>query len=148
MLFRSLAVVTALLTGAGLRATAIYSVTIFAVLVAIGTVLHRIIPGKTTPLLIDLPPMRVPRPDNIVRKTFYRSYFFMKEATPWFFAGALGVGILQVTGLLTIWENLLAPLTTGWLQLPRAAATAFVIDRKSTRLNSSHIQKSRMPSSA
>jgi ferrous iron transport protein B len=122
-----LAVVTALLTGAGLRATAIYSVTIFAVLVAIGTVLHRIIPGKTTPLLIDLPPMRMPRPDNIVRKTFYRSYFFMKEATPWFFAGALGVGILQVTGLLTVWENLLAPLTTGWLQLPRAAATAFVM---------------------
>ena len=29
-----------------------------------------------------------------------------------------------------------------------AAALARVIDRKSTRLNSSHIQKSRMPSSA
>ena len=51
----------------------------------------------------------------------------MKEATPWFFAGALAIGILQVTGLLTVWQQLLEPLTTGWLQLPREAATAFVM---------------------
>jgi ferrous iron transport protein B len=51
----------------------------------------------------------------------------MKEATPWFFAGALGVGLLQLTGLLTLWQNSLAPLTTGWLQLPRGAATAFIM---------------------
>jgi len=68
-----------------------------------------------------------PRLDNLARKTAYRSYFFMKEATPWFFAGALGVGVLQVTGLLTVWQNALAPLTVGWLQLPREAATAFVM---------------------
>jgi ferrous iron transport protein B len=71
--------------------------------------------------------MRVPRLDNIVRKTAYRAYYFMKEATPWFFAGALGVGILQITGLLTVWEDLLAPITTGWLQLPRETARASVM---------------------
>lgn len=37
------------------------------------------------------------------------------------------MGILQVTGLLTVWQNILAPFTTGWLQLPREAATAFVM---------------------
>lgn len=122
-----LAVVAALLAGAGFGAILIYSTTIFVVFVAVGTVLDRILPGATTPLLIDLPPMRLPRLDNVLRKTTYRTYFFMKEATPWFFAGALGVGILQVTGLLTVWQNILAPLTTGWLQLPREAATAFVM---------------------
>lgn len=122
-----LAVVAALLTGAGFAAILIYSGTIFTVFVLIGTILHRTLPGKTSPLLIDLPPMRVPRFDNVVRKTAYRAYFFMKEATPWFFAGALGVGIMQVTGMLTVWQNILAPLTTGWLQLPREAATAFVM---------------------
>jgi ferrous iron transport protein B len=122
-----LAVVAALLAGAGFRAVLIYTVTIFATFVALGTVLHRILPGKTTPLLIDLPPMRVPRLDNIVRKTAYRAYYFMKEATWWFFAGALGVGILQITGLLTVWQDLLAPITTGWLQLPREASRAFVM---------------------
>lgn len=103
----------ALLTGAGFAAILIYTATIFATFVALGTILHRILPGKTTPLLIDLPPMRLPRIDNIVRKTAYRAYYFMKEATSWFFAGALGVGILQITGLLAVWQDLLAPLTTG-----------------------------------
>ena len=122
-----IAVVAALLAGAGFGAMIIYSVTIFAVFVAIGTILHRLLPGESSPLLLDLPPMRLPRLDNIVRKTMFRSYAFMKEATPWFFAGALGVGIMQVTGLLVVWENLLAPIVTGWLQLPREASTAFVM---------------------
>jgi len=122
-----LAVVTALLAGAGLGALVTYSVTVFAALVALGTVLHRLHPGSTTPLLIDLPPMRLPRLDNIVRKTAFRAYYFMKEATPWFFAGALGVAAMQVTGLLVLWQDVLAPLTTGWLQLPREAANAFVM---------------------
>jgi ferrous iron transport protein B len=122
-----LAVVAALLTGAGFDAMAIYSITIFIVFVAVGTILHRILPGSTTALLIDLPPMRLPRMDNVVRKTAYRSYFFMKEAAPWFFVGALACGVLQVTGLLTVWQNLLNPLTTKWLQLPREASTTFVM---------------------
>jgi ferrous iron transport protein B len=122
-----IAVVAALLAGAGFSAMLIYSLTIFAVFVAIGTILNQMLPGESTPLLIDLPPMRIPRLDNIFRKTTFRSYGFMKEATPWFFAGALVVGIMQVTGLLIVWQNLLAPLVTGWLQLPREAATAFVM---------------------
>lgn len=122
-----IAVVAALLAGAGFQAMIIYSVVILAVFISIGTILHRLLPGESSALLIDLPPMRLPRLDNIVRKTTFRSYAFMKEATPWFFLGALVIGIMQVTGLLTIWVNLLAPLVTGWLQLPREAATAFVM---------------------
>jgi ferrous iron transport protein B len=122
-----LAVVAALLAGAGFEAVLVYGATVFTVLVLVGTALHRFLAGEPTPLLLDLPPMRLPRLDNIVRKTTYRAYYFMKEATPWFFAGALGVGLLQLTGLLTLWQNSLAPLTTGWLQLPRGAATAFIM---------------------
>jgi ferrous iron transport protein B len=122
-----IAVVAALLAGAGFGAMIIYSITILAVLVAIGSILHHLLPGESSPLLLDLPPIRLPRLDNIVRKTTFRSYAFMKEATPWFFAGALAVGIMQVTGLLIIWQNLLAPIVSGWLQLPREAATAFVM---------------------
>jgi ferrous iron transport protein B len=122
-----LAVIAAMLAGAGFGAMILFSVTIITVFVLLGTFLHRTIPGTSSPLLIDLPPMRIPRFDNIVRKTAYRSYFFMKEAIPWFFAGALGVGIFQVTGLLQLWQNALSPLTVDWLQLPSEAATAFVM---------------------
>jgi ferrous iron transport protein B len=71
--------------------------------------------------------MRLPRLDNLLKKTFYRSWGFMKEAGVWFFVGALGVGILDITGLLIVWQNALEPFTTMWLKLPKEAANAFVM---------------------
>lgn len=122
-----LAVIAALLAGAGLAATLIYAAVIFTVFIAIGTILDRILPGETSPLLLDLPPMRLPRLQNVMQKTWIRTFHFMKEATPWFFFGALAVSLLLVTGLLARWQELLAPVTTGWLKLPAESAAAFVM---------------------
>lgn len=122
-----LAVIAALLAGAGLKATLIYAAIIFAVFVGIGTILDRLLPGKTSPLLLDLPPMRLPRPTNVARKTWVRTLSFMKEATPWFFIGSLAVSVLFVTGLLQSWQNALAPITTNWLHLPAESATSFIM---------------------
>ncbi|MDW7710119.1 MAG: ferrous iron transport protein B [Deferrisomatales bacterium] len=122
-----LGVIVGMLAAVGAGYTAAYALVIFACLVAVGTLLHRIIPGQSTALLIDLPPMRWPRPGNVVRKIFVRSYFFMREAYVWFVVGALGVSLLQVSGGLAAWQRGLAPLTEGWLKLPREAATAFVM---------------------
>jgi ferrous iron transport protein B len=122
-----LAVIAALLAGAGFIPMLIYAGVILIVLIAIGTILNRLLKGESAPLLIDLPPMRTPRPRNVFRKTCVRTYQFMKEATPWFFVGALAVGVMQISGLLEAWQRALLPLTTGWLQLPPKAATAFVM---------------------
>jgi ferrous iron transport protein B len=122
-----LAVIAALLATAGWKATLIYGTVIFGVFVAIGTVLDRALPGKSSPLLLDLPPMRMPRAHNVLQKTWVRSLSFMKEATPWFFIGALVVSVAQVTGVLTAWQAALAPVTTSWLKLPAEASTAFVM---------------------
>lgn len=122
-----LAVIAALLAGVGLKATLIYVAVILTVFIAIGTALDRVLPGKSSPLLLDLPPMRLPQLRNVAQKTWTRTLSFMKEATPWFFIGALVVSALQVSGLLDGFTNLLEPLTTGWLKLPREAGTAFVM---------------------
>lgn len=122
-----LGVIAALLATAGLTATLIYVGVIFSFLVLVGTVMNRSLPGEVSPLLIDLPLMRLPRIDNVVKKTAYKTWFFMKEASPWFFIGALTVGILQVTNALEKIMNALEPLVVQWLQLPREAATAFVM---------------------
>ena len=122
-----LAVITALLVGAGFKALLIYILVIFTVLVIIGTVLNKMLKGESSPLLIDLPPMRIPRVNNIFRKSWIRSFSFMKEATPWFFLGAAVIGIMEVTGVLQIWQRALMPLTTVWLKLPAEAASAFVM---------------------
>jgi ferrous iron transport protein B len=122
-----LAVIAALLATAGAKATLIYASIILTIFIAIGTVLDKALPGQSSPLLLDLPPMRLPRFSNVMQKTWVKTLAFMKEATPWFFIGALAVSIMQVTGVLDMWVHLLEPLTTGWLKLPAEAAAAFVM---------------------
>lgn len=122
-----LAVIAVLLSSAGLAALGIYVFVIFSVLIIISTTLNKFLPGESSPLLIDLPIMRLPKIDNVLKKTYYRTFGFMKEASLWFLLGAFFVGLLEVTGLLYSFQDLLAPVTTLWLKLPKEAATAFVM---------------------
>jgi ferrous iron transport protein B len=71
--------------------------------------------------------MGFPKLKNVLKKTYYRSWGFMKEASFWFFVGAFAVGIFEITGIINIWQDILAPLTTSWLKLPKEAANAFVM---------------------
>ena len=70
------------------------------------------------------------------------------------FASAMGVGVLFTTftmviiqGGITLFAGALRGVMTESV-IAELTGVGGVIDRKSTRLNSSHIQKSRMPSSA
>lgn len=120
-------VIAGMLAAVGSQMAILYAVVIFTVLTMLGSLLNHLLPGKSSALLIDLPPMRLPRAENIFRKTATRSFFFMQEAWPWFFLGSFLVTILQVSGGLDLWQKLLIPITEGWLQIPKEAATAFVM---------------------
>jgi ferrous iron transport protein B len=122
-----LAVIAALLAGSGGAWVFAYAAIILVMLIAVGTVLDRMLPGESTPLLIELPPLRWPRPTGVLRKTLTKGYWFMREATPWFVAGALIVATLHVTGGLELWQRLLRPLMVSWLQLPAEAARTIVM---------------------
>ncbi|MFZ5652140.1 MAG: ferrous iron transport protein B [Bacillota bacterium] len=120
-------VIAGMLAAVGGELVALYALVIFMVLVIIGTALNALLPGKSSDLLIDLPPLRLPRIDNVLKKTGTKSYNFLKEAFPLFALGALIISTFQVTGVLEFLQNLLAPLTVGWLKLPKEAATAFIM---------------------
>jgi ferrous iron transport protein B len=120
-------VIAGMLAAVGGGLVFVYLAAVFSVLVLLGTILNRVLPGESSPLLLDLPLLRFPRPANVLRKTVTRSWFFMKEAVPWFVLGSLAVAGLHITGGLELWQRGLAPLTEGWLHLPREAATAFVM---------------------
>ncbi|MHB0978733.1 MAG: ferrous iron transport protein B [Thermoleophilia bacterium] len=123
-----LGVIVALLAAAGgLGVTLAYAGIMFVVFGLIGVGLARYLPGTSTDLLIDIPPLRLPRPINVITKTYQKTAMFLREVTPYFAAGALILGVLQVTGLLVAAQDALAPLTESWLHLPREAATAFIM---------------------
>lgn len=122
-----LGVIAGLLAAIGPQYVIMYGVVIFSVLVMVGTILHRILPGKSSDLLIDLPPLRMPRLDNVLKKTGTKSYSFLKEAAPIFVLGAMLISTFQITGILAFLQKLLAPLTVGLLNLPQESATAFIM---------------------
>ncbi|AQS58275.1 ferrous iron transport protein B [Desulforamulus ferrireducens] len=122
-----LGVIAGMLAAVGPAFVALYALVILAVLVVVGTLMNALLPGQSSNLLIDLPPLRFPRLNNVLTKTGIKSYQFLKEAFPLFALGALLISVFQVTGILTFLQNALAPLTVGWLGLPKEAATAFIM---------------------
>ncbi|MFU8891563.1 MAG: ferrous iron transport protein B [Anaerosomatales bacterium] len=122
-----IAVIAALIAGVGPAYAAAYFAALLVIFVGVGTVLGRLVPGTSTDLLIDLPSLRVPRLDNVARKSFMKVYHFMKEVTLFFLVGAAAISVLDVTGALGAIQTFAVPLTVGWLGLPAEAATAFVM---------------------
>ena len=104
-----------------------YGGVIFATFVFTGTLLARFVPGQSTDLLLDIPPLRLPRLGNVLRKTFAKSYMFTKEVALFFGAGALLLSVMQITGALKAVQSGMAPLTENWLRLPAETATALVM---------------------
>ncbi|MBY0451131.1 MAG: ferrous iron transport protein B [Cyanobacteria bacterium] len=111
----------------GLKAWAVYCAILFTVLLVLGTLLNKMLPGSSTSLILDLPPMRLPMLKNVAKKTWVRTVVFLKEASPLFILGSLLVSILQVSGLLLTIQHALAPVTESLLHLPGATAKAFIM---------------------
>lgn len=111
----------------GLKVWLLYLATIFAIMVLTGTILNRLIPGSTTDLLIDLPPMRAPLLFNTFSKTFFRITHFLAEAFPLFAAGSVLISILKMIGFLNWLQNALSPIVVTLLQLPAEFSNIFVM---------------------
>jgi len=122
-----LAVIAAMLAPLGAGYFVLFGLILFLVYGAAGALLNRVLPGESTPLLIDLPPLRWPNLANMLRKTFLKSKMFLFEAGPIFAAGSLLISAMDAWGILDRLQQGLAPITEGWLGLPRAAANAFIM---------------------
>jgi ferrous iron transport protein B len=111
----------------GLVGWLFYIAVLVALFGGIGSVLNRLLPGRSTPLLLDLPPMRLPRWQNALNKAWKRTMGFLQEATPLFIMGTALVSVANVSGALTWIEQSLAPITETLLHLPGEAASAFLM---------------------
>jgi ferrous iron transport protein B len=102
----------------GLAAWAVYGIVVGSILALTGLLLNMILPGKSQGLMIDLPPMRLPRIDNVLRKTWKKSWNFLVDATPMFFLAGFAVTLAQMAGILDMFIHFLQPIVVNWLSLP------------------------------
>lgn len=113
----------------GAYAWIIYGGIVLSILSVSGLLLNMILPGKSGALIMDIPPMRLPRLDNVLRKTWTKSWNFLVDATPAFLLAGFSVSVAQMIGLLDQIISLLQPITVSWLKLPNdpRIATSFIL---------------------
>lgn len=108
-------------------ATLIVFLTVFAQVVIVGKLAAYVVKGEPSLFLMELPPVRWPRMDNIFKKTYNRVIWYLQEVVPIFIAGTFALFIFSETGLLALIEKLSAPLISGLLSLPKEATFAFLM---------------------
>ena len=122
-----LAVIFAMLAGVGPAAAAWFLGAVLAVLFLVGWLAAKVIPGRGSDFILELPPLRVPQAGNIAVKTLARIEWYLREALPLFVLGTLILwGLDRVHGL-DLLERAASPVVVGVLHLPKEAASAFIL---------------------
>jgi ferrous iron transport protein B len=122
-----LGVVMGMLGRVSLAATVIWAGFVGLVLLLVGWLAARVLPGERTPLLIALAPLRVPVLGNVLTKTFARLEWYLKEVVPLFLFGTFLLFALDRLGALPWLVEAGKPLVRDWLGLPAEASAAFLM---------------------
>jgi ferrous iron transport protein B len=122
-----LGIVMGMLASVSLSATMIWLVVIVVVMLSVGWLAARVLPGERSPLLLELPPLRLPIMSNVLIKTLARLEWYLKEVIPLFLLGTAIMFGMEKTGLLDRLIQASEPLVAGWLGLPADASAAFLL---------------------
>ncbi|NOY52133.1 MAG: ferrous iron transport protein B [Deltaproteobacteria bacterium] len=122
-----LGVIMGLIGGISMKALGIVGVTVLMQLMIVGWLAAKVLPGKSSDFLIEIPPLRIPKLSNILIKTFYRVKWFLKEAVPLFMLGTFILFLLDRLYLLAWIQRSIEPVLTGILGLPGETAQAFIL---------------------
>ena len=75
----------------------------------------------------ELPDMKWPSPRLVLRKTYYRLYWFLRESLMVFLYSALALFLLQKFGILEAMKHALRPVIEGFLGLPLAMVDVIIL---------------------
>lgn len=122
-----LGVVMGMLGGISMTAMMIWAGVVIGVLVVVGWLAARLVPGDRSVFVTELPPMRRPPLRPVVLKTVARVEWYIREVVPLFLIGSILLFILDRVDLLAWLIGVAEPLVVDWLKLPAEAATAFMM---------------------
>jgi len=99
---------------------------VFAVIIAAGLFLNKIMPGESTGLVMEMFPFRRPSLVSILKKTWLRLKDFVYIAAPLIIAGSFILGLLYESGWILKLITPLQPIMEGWLGIPAVAGLALI----------------------
>lgn len=122
-----LGVILGMLGGISIYATALWAGTVLLVLILVGYLASKVIPGEESSFIMDIPPMRMPVLSNIAVKTLARIEWYLREAVPLFILGTLVLFTFDKLELLEGIRNLASPVVVSFLGLPASATDSFIV---------------------
>ena len=98
----------------------------FAIILLLGRIAFKVVPGEPVGLIMEMPPYRWPTVPVTVSKTWFRLKDFVFTAFPIIVAGNFIIQVSSLLGLLEIVEGALSPVTVGWLGLPAVTGITLI----------------------
>ncbi len=121
------AMVVGVLGGMGLRYVLLVYGALMASWIVLGRVMHKLLPGFSPELIVEIPPYRMPSLHAFAVKLWFRIRGFLLEATPLVLGGILLANLLTTAGIIGFLSRLVAPLFNVVLGLPASAAGAILL---------------------
>ena len=122
-----IAMIFGLLGRYGLKAIIIVFVILFVVWVILGLLMNRFVKGTSPEIFTEIPPYRIPYFKSLLKKLWMRIVWFIKEAVPYVLLGVLIINILYVLHVIDFLGNLVGPIITGLMGLPKETVGALIV---------------------
>jgi ferrous iron transport protein B len=122
-----LGVILGMLSDVGPFATITWVGLMVGVILAVGFLASKIIPGESSDFILEIPPIRWPQVGNLAVKTMARIEWYLGEAVPLFLVGTLVLFIGDRLGWLLRVQAAAEPVIVRLLDLPPKTAEAFLI---------------------
>ena len=95
--------------------------------ILLGIIMNHFVKGESPEIFLEVPPYRRPSVRALLKKTWMRIRWFLKEAIPFLFLGVLLINILYHIGIMQAISSLLSPFMNTLFGLPGEATTALVV---------------------
>ncbi len=106
-------------------ALAIWAAAVGGIFLLVGFLAARVLPGEQPSFYMELPPLRLPQPANVLAKTYARMEWYFLEVLPIFVVASVLIWLGQLTGVFDVIIAAMQPAMAA-LGLPQEAAVVFL----------------------
>ena len=104
----------------------VYMISFLTILLT-GMVLHKVLKGKSRPILLELPNLLIPDFKTMRKKVLIKLKHFVKEAQGPMLIGIIIAALITETGAIEFLGTALEPLVVRWLDLPKEASLSLLL---------------------
>jgi ferrous iron transport protein B len=119
-----LGVILGILSGSPM-ALAVWAGSVLGVFLLVGALGARVLPGSAPAFHMEVPPLRLPRPGNVLIKTYTRMHWYFREVLPLFLLISVILWAGDLAGVFPVVESALRPVV-ALLGLPAETARVFL----------------------